>query len=805
MSVSPGPTPQEEFAEQFARQERSKSRAADAHASQQRRLKEMGKESSLDYGQRLFAMCIDSVADSIGARLEAFLLNPKKAQPHAAALPFFNDFSGVHHIAAVGLTAAIDQLSRRQRVITFLQNLGAAVEKENRLIKLGKKSPLEMRRLMRTGLSRRRISSRDVMHALNCPVPVWNDVTRMQVGQFLADSIYETELIKPIKIKQGHRVIRLVVATEQAELFVKNCPTRAYRTTHLSMLVEPRPWEGLYGGGLLDNEHPFVAVPVQDASEANALTHYLAADMSVSLKAANFLQRQRLRVSTEVVSTQRTSWEGGLEGLWPCSRNPPEIPDRLGDNPSPQDLKARNKLAAANHRDRECNRHRRIKIERSLQCAEDIVDRDVYQAWHADFRGRLYTSNRYGSTQGPDAEKAQLSFAEQLPVNDEAFEWLLKGAAGHWGMSRCSWQERLSWGKKNIDRMVAAAEDPLGKLELWRSAKDPWQFLQCCLGIREAQATGHTGAMIRFDQTTSGLGILSALTRNAEVGRLCNLYGDTSRDLYSQIAEATTAQLTKDLELGDPREKALAELWLKRGVDRGLVKGPVLRAPYGGSYMSLSDSLVDALEAYMGYVPIEDFTHKISIPSKYLASILWAEMNEVIAPVMQVKKWLRACCRKVLGNGQVMEWTSPSGWPMHVADREPTKRKIYTHLFGTKVCMSMADQPMDSPLSATQANKGLAANAIHSFDAAYCQNIVYRAGEIGLPVLSTHDCFACHPANAGQLHEMLHKEFKEMYQPDLLSVMKAEIEARTGIKLPAPPMTNTLDRALIGNNPYLFS
>jgi DNA-directed RNA polymerase len=790
--------------QQLARQRDGARRAKEARESQQRRLKEMGKESSLDYGQKLFSMCVDAVADHIGATFEEFLLNPDKARPHASALPFFDTFSGVHHIAAVALTAAIDQLSRRQRIATFYQHLGAAIERECRLIKLGKRSALEMRRLMRTGMTRRQISSRDVMAKLQCPVAVWSDQTRLQVGAFLSEAIFATELLTAVTVKQGHRTPRYVVPTKQAEHFIKNTKPKTYTHGHLAMLVPPTPWPGLYGGGVLDNDKPLIKPVLHDAGEESALDHFKKADLTIAIKGVNALQTQRLRCSAEIVSTQRITWEGGFEGLWPCSRTPPEIPDRLKGDPTPEEIKTRNRIAAAAYRDQETNRHRRVKVERSLQLAEEIAGRDVWQSWYCDHRGRLY-ANAAQSTQGPDYEKAQLSFAEQLPVNDEAFEWQLKAAAGHWGMSRCTWERRLSWGRQHIDQMIAAAEDPLGKLELWRGAKDPWQFLQACYGIREVRATGKTGVPVRFDQTTSGCGILSALTRHAEVGRLCNLFGDTPQDLYSVIAEAATAQLTQDLQLGDSRQKALAELWLKRGCDRSLVKGPVLRAPYGGSYMSLCDGLVDELEKHIGYTPIDEYTLKIAIPSKYMASILWREMKLVISPVMEVKTWLRQSCKRVLTKQRPMEWTSPSGWPMRVADREPTTRTINTFLFGKKIGVTIADQPIDAPLSATQANKALAANAVHSFDAAFAQLVVYKAAEQGIPMLANHDCFACHPTNAGKLHELLHWEFGNMHRKPLLALMQQEIEERSGIKIKAPPVFNTLDPMSLGSNPYLFS
>ena len=123
--------------------------------------------------------------------------------------------------------------------------------------------------------------------------------------------------------------------------------------------------------------------------------------------------------------------------------------------------------------------------------------------------------------------------------------------------------------------MLAAAADPLGKLELWRNAADPWQYLQLCRGLKEALETGRTGVPIRLDQTTSGCGILSTLVRDAKVARMCNIIGKTPRDLYTRIAEKVCFRLAQDLEMGDAKARTLAEIWLRRGIDRRLVKGPV--------------------------------------------------------------------------------------------------------------------------------------------------------------------------------------------------------------------------------------
>ena len=795
-------------AEQLQRQTKAEQRAAEAHQSAQRRLKELGKESALPYGQRLYSVCLEALAGALESEFEDFLLAPDKARPFAAAMPYFDGFKGVHHIAAVALVATLDQLSRKQRMATFCQNLGKAVEDETRLMRLENKSPLELRRLMRHGMSRRKIASKEVMTQLGCPAPAWNDMARLQVGQFLLHHIdASTGLVKVVKHRVGKGYPFFVLPSEEAEQFIRECPRGTYKASHSAMVCPPEPWPGLYGGGVLGNQECLIRVPIQDNEEkdGSAIEHYRRADLSAFVSAVNHLQATPLVVDGEMVELQRTAWENGIEGLYPCRRAPMEVPERLGNEPTAEELRARNRLAAMAHRDREQNRTRRIKIERALQSAEELAGRTVWQAYHADHRGRIYSGNKYVTHQGPDYEKALLSFQQQAPATEEGIDWIFKAAAGHYGLSRSYWSERLRWGQQHKDQMLAAAADPLGRLELWRSAKDPWQFLQMCKGLQQALETGATGVPIRFDQTTSGCGILAALVRDAKVGRLCNLFGTTPRDLYSVIAEQVVRRLTVDLEMGDERSKALAELWLGRGIDRGLVKGPILATPYGGSYMSLCDSLVDALDEHLGYVPLDEFAFRVAIPAKYLASHLWAELKAVVQPCIEVKTWLKKSCRLVMSAGHPFEWTTPMGWPMRLADREPTKRKVQTLMFGRKISLTIQDQPVDSPLSATQANKGIGANFVHAFDAALCQQVIYRAGELGMPLLTNHDCFATHTNDATVLHTMLHTAFRDMHRTNWLQVAREEIQMTTGVSLSDPPYIGTLQPGLLGTNPYLYS
>jgi DNA-directed RNA polymerase, mitochondrial len=796
------------YEEQLQRQERAEAMAREAALSQHRRTREIGKESALSYGQKLYRATHDVLARAVAQQLEAFVADPKKARMHAAAMPFLDQFKGPGHIAAVGLVAAIDQFSRRQRLPTFFQNIGAAIEKENRLMKLERFSRLELRHLMRSGMSRSKISSVEVMRQLGRPEPRWDDRTRLQVGCFLGQAILESTELFTVKMqKVGRHRARVVVPSDQALHFVQTSRVPAWKASHAAMLTPPVPWmDGLFGGGLLGNMECLIKVPIQDAEDINrAIAHYEATDMKWLLFIVNWLQAVPLVVDDQLPALMRTAWEGGFDGLWPCSRAPMQVPDRLGSDPDPAELKARNRMAAMAYRDAEQNRPKRIKIERALRQAESLAGRDVWQAFHADHRGRLYTANRYCTHQGPDYEKSLLSFKDKKPVDHDAMEWILKAAAGHYGLSRKSWDERLAWGYDNRQLLLSAAEDPLERTELWRGAADPWQFLQLCKGYKEAVETGRSGVPIRLDQTTSGCGILAALVRDKTVARACNLWGSTRHDLYTEVAEAVLKRVQRDLEFGDTRERTLAEIWLGRGIDRGLVKGPVLSVPYGGSYQSITDKLVTELDEHLGFVPLEDFALKVAIPARYMASHLWAELKDAVAPVDSVKKWLKTCCRMVMKAGYPLHWHTPMGWPMLSADRESKKHKVETLLYGTKIGMTIADQPLEAPLSATNANKALPANLVHSFDAALVHIVVTRAAEQRIHMLTNHDCFAVPPANADQVHKLLLNGFAEIYKTDWLGMWREEIQAGTGLVLPLPPIVGDLDVGLIGTNVYLFS
>ena len=64
--------------------------------------------------------------------------------------------------------------------------------------------------------------------------------------------------------------------------------------------------------------------------------------------------------------------------------------------------------------------------------------------------------------------------------------------------------------------MSAVAQNPLDRLDLWKDASDPWQFVQAAKAIRDwlVDPSRKLHVPVGFDQTCSGMGIIACLTRD---------------------------------------------------------------------------------------------------------------------------------------------------------------------------------------------------------------------------------------------------------------------------------------------------
>lgn len=790
--------------QQRQREERERQRAKWDAINARAKLKAQGNESITEYGRILFEQHAETVTVALGLLLEELLANPNKPGPHFAAWPLLLGVTdrGPRSLASLALGVVIDHISQEPEQRSLAGAIGRTLQDELKAGRLEKASP-DLLRLVRRRKGIRALSQKHVLEQLNLDATGWTHPQRVEVGQLLLQVILtNTDLVEAsTRVRRGrcHPTVR---PTAMALELIKANPPRPWPAKRLPMLVEPRPWEGMYGGGHLDNDQPLVR------SRAGLdLSHLDDQGLAPVIKAVNTLQRQELRVDRTMVQLQRTAWDHNIRGLFPLQRDPLEAPPRPQEHVGPEAFKAWQRQVLAAQHDRSEGAKMRGRIEEAIRQCEEVAGLPIWFAYCADFRGRLYSSNRYATHQGPDWEKGVINFGQGERCSVEAFEWLLKAAAGHWGI-RGSWATREQWGREHLPEMVAAAEAPLDRLELWRDAKDPWQFLQLCQAIARqvAEPNSPCSTPVRFDQTCSGIGITAALIRDRRLARLTNLTGSTPKDLYGHIAEQILRQLQLDLSNGTEKAQRSAEFWLQFGVDRGLCKGPVMTTIYGAQYLGLVDGLVAALQERKPGLGLGQWETAYLMPSRYLAKKFRGLLAVELKSCLALQTWLRDTSRLVLAQGKPLQWTSPMGMPLRLGDQLDARSTVATLTQGKRRWQAWNDEAAAGELSARTTNRSITANTVHSFDAAFCQIIVSICGEHKAPLLGNHDCFATIPARAGWLHHTLHDQLRSLYATDWLALMHAEIAAAARVKgIKRPPVVGDLCHGEIGHNGHCFS
>ena len=769
-------------------------RAEESSRAQHQRLRSMARESQTPYGGAMVRQHGEPCRDALEMVLAKWAAKPGIAGPHYCALPLLLHLAGrggPAAIVSVALPLVIDGISQTRSHRSLAKAIGAALEREVRGATLQEERAGTLR-LMKRRYTAKEITDPRLLRTMAIEPGKWSATDKFEVGALLLDLVAGTTGLVELagRHHKGRRITE-VKPSADALAVIKASPTRQLPIKRLPMLQPPRPWAGLQGGGHLGNSKPLVV----------RAPHLQAAAIPLQLAVVNQLQAQQMVVNPSMVAIQAEAWDCGID-VFPVKRNPIEAP------PKPAELVGKEAmrdwhLACMDARiDRQQNAPLRLKVQRSLEALGQLQGQPCWFAYELDWRGRVYTANREATHQGPDWEKAAIELQGE-PAGEDGFEWLLKAAAGHWG-ERGTWEERLAWGKANLDLLTAAAEQPLDRVDLWRDAKDPWQFLQLCRGVRQwlVDPTVPIGCPVRLDQHASGMAILAALTRDGKLAAMTRVTGDSPADLYGLMAEKVAHRLRLDLEAGPPHHQRQAAEWLELGVNRSTLKGPTMTTIYGAGFWSVSDGLAAQLEAAKDVSPCR-YERELVQPSQYLARHISAVLKAELASCLKVQAWLREVSRLVVQTQQPVRWTTPTGFPVELGAEQQQRAAVRTAVSGNRRWAATRATPGE--LSARVTGRGITANLIHSFDASFCQQVISRAGELGFQLLTNHDCFAAIPSRAGRLHQLLHEELAAMYQPNWLGKVQREIQSQSGVEVPKPPMVGKLTVGEIGSNPYAFS
>lgn len=625
-------------------------------------------------------------------------------------------------------------------------------------------------------------SYRAAMRRAQVDIPAWTPGQRHQVGAWLFDRLvsatgwFTVEARTTSRPNSPPRMTNGVYPTPE---FIKAQQTLMDQAEAMAvclwpMLCEPNDWTEEHRGGYLTSE---LRQSLILGGGRRGCT--VARNGSAALRMLNILQKVPYKINPYIITLANTMAEkkitvGSFKQLEPIQ--PPIKPDwdTATDEEKKQYRIARTEIedfnvtiSSQNWRTSEC-----------LFVANKYKDEEAFWVpWSFDFRGRVYPQVTTPSPQGTDFEKALLLFAEEGPVNRH---WLAFQVATTYGLDKASMDDRQIWVNNNHDLISRIATDPLGSLQEWSQAEEPWCFLAACFEYYDCvieQTRSISGLPVSVDATCSGLQHLSALTLDRSAAEMVNVVPTPKpTDAYACVAEAA--------------KKYLPEVYHAL-MNRKVTKRTVMTTPYGVTISSargyirqeLPKTLPDGSPVELGLVTKAVFQQAIP---------------EVIPGPIKAMGWIqRAALEHIKQGNDTISWTTPSGFTVHQDCRKNDCERINTKLLGCRVVTSVAKPWAEQEVDRQRHRGSSAPNLIHSLDA----SLLHLAfADFQLPFTLIHDCILLRSCDMDWVNTRIRQVFVEMYSQPILRNWANEL----GVQFDESVMLGTLDINEANSSPYLF-
>ena len=546
---------------------------------------------------------------------------------------------------------------------------------------------------------------------------------RTQIGIILLEILRQsTGLFTYENRKTGrNKTTSFIVPTEETLKWIDSFNSRASELFpyYLPCKSVPPDWTSVISGGYEFPENINWHF-VKRKNRQTVKDTYANEDLSLVFSAANRLQRTPFRITSRTLAVVHLG-EGEENSI------------RDNHLRFPNGTKEWKRCQALMHSRRRKRIPQIIQNKTIRELAKDHISSDIYFPVQADFRGRLYYVPKLLNPQGPDKAKGLLEFAEGKLVRGNE-HWFLIGGANRYGI-KGSFEDRQEWALKHEKWIKAVASDPEQHQSFWQDSECPMEFLQWCFEFdawMKNRISFKSHLPVKLDHTASGMQIIGLLTGDKELQRLTNLTSsDEPVDLYSELLQSIQAKIIKS---GRPESVA----WLSLGLNRSVIKSLTVMYMYGGTPHGMKQTVVDWYKS----LPNDHFGKTVYFEIDNLLNIY----HEALDDLTEAPREFMHSCQQMVKRGESLSWTSLSGFPV---DNEYTKTKS-TRL-RTSVNREVISFHLNTPtgdLAYRKAKNAVAANIIHSYDAALLHKIL---SSCEYPILALHDCYGVHPVNVDEL------------------------------------------------------
>ena len=408
------------------------------------------------------------------------------------------------------------------------------------------------------------------------------------------------------------------------------------------------------------------------------------------LAALHAAQTVAWRVNTFIVDVAEQCFKRGIKvDNKPVKGIPPK--DDLPHEPEATE-RENDKIDALNRK----YRSQRLELVMDLRTARQFAGAPFWTPMRLDYRGRFYSLPRF-NYQERKVVRAMFLFDRGQVLNAEGLKWLRVhlancadfGMADGRKVSKLSFEARAQWTVDNHRELMRYSADPMGTVDEWALADEPFLFLAACRSLADAEMGLPVHLPVAWDGSSNGLQHLCLMTPD-ESSHLVNLTASTEpSDLYSTVADKVRANITA--EVGS---NPLAQVCLDAKINRKLVKRSTMTLAYGSSAGGFDKDgkptgmtkqfMVDFMQPLTNEVLAGTRTaHPYGTDggrkaAMYLAHHTYKACLSILGSPLEAMRFIQGLAKACSDEGKPMVWHTPLGFPVHL--RYPKMREVRARL-----------------------------------------------------------------------------------------------------------------------------
>lgn len=558
------------------------------------------------------------------------------------------------------------------------------------------------------------------------------------------------------------------------------------RPRFMPMVVKPFSWSSDQDGGYVKVRTPLISKPANEQIRA-----FKESDTDQVFEGLNAISRVGWRVNPRILEVAEKIWEqGGGVGMLPKADLAP-LP------PKPEDIDSnevsRKAWKAEAHEVHGANaklRGARIEYLQKIALARRFLNEPSFYYPHQfDFRTRLYPVPVHLNHHGDDLSRGLLMFSRAVPVTDRGMWWLAVHAANVWGHDKADYEGRVQFITDMMPEIVRANADPMGTIDFWSKAEEPFQFLAACMALCDKEIAQHLPCQI--DGTCNGSQHLCAATLDEQGGHWVNLVpSPMPQDAYGRVVVSVDEKLR---EMSEPMARLVHPY-----ISRKTLKQPVMTSNYNVTRIGARDQIKARLKEQE--FPKDD----IRKASMFLANLTLESIGDTFPGPQRLMRWIeestKSICSKYPMEG--LSWTTPLG----VRCVQPYRRISTVEVRTILQRVVLGHRREDLPVSKGKQRQGGPPNIVHSWDGCHEMGTAIAMDAEDMDFAGVHDAYWAHASNMDALAHHTREQFVIMHQMELVSGLAEEWADRyPKASIPPTPAMGNLKLDEVMNSEYFFS